>query len=117
MRIGRSGSILWLAQAISGIALTALLGLHMVANHFLVEGGLRTYDDVLAYLSHPAVFILEVIFLLIVVPHAFLGLRAILLDLGPGPRIRRLLDIVLISLGTAALMYGIFLFVALQSRI
>lgn len=117
MRIGLGSSILWLVQAISGFALTILLGLHMVANHFLIEGGLRTYQDVLAYLSHPIVFILEVIFLLIVVPHAFLGLRAILLDLGPGPRTKRFIDIALIILGTIALMYGIALFIALQGRI
>jgi succinate dehydrogenase hydrophobic anchor subunit len=89
----------------------------MVANHFVVEGGLRTYEDVLAYLSHPAVFVLEVIFLLVVVPHAFLGLRAILLDMGPNPRTTRLLDAVLAILGAVTLLYGIVLFVALQSRI
>jgi len=94
MRIGRSGSMLWLSQAISGFALTALLGLHMIANHFVVEGGLLTYQDVLAYLSNPAIFVLEVIFLLVVVPHAFLGLRAILLDLGPRPRTVRVMDAV-----------------------
>jgi succinate dehydrogenase / fumarate reductase membrane anchor subunit len=117
MRIGRGGGLAWIVQAISGFALTLLLGLHMVANHFVVEGGLRTYQDVLAYLSHPAVFILEVIFLLVVVPHAFLGLRAILLDMGPNPRTSRFLDAVFVILGTIILLYGIVLFVALQGRI
>ncbi len=117
MQIKRSGSILWLVQAISGFALTALLGLHMIANHFLVEGGLRTYQDVLVYLSHPAVFALEVAFLLVVVPHAFLGLRAILLDLGPKPGKQRVLDAFLAALGTATILYGIALFVMLQGRI
>jgi succinate dehydrogenase hydrophobic anchor subunit len=60
---------------------------------------------------------LEVVFLLVVVPHAFLGLRAILLDLGPKPRTMRVLDAVLVALGTATLLYGIGLFVVLQSRI
>jgi succinate dehydrogenase hydrophobic anchor subunit len=117
MRIRRNGSILWLIQAITGFALTMLLGLHMVANHFVVEGGLQTYRDVLAYLAHPAVFVLEVIFLLVVVPHAFLGLRAVLMDLGPKPRTQRRLDIMLTILGTAAVLYGIALFAALQARI
>jgi succinate dehydrogenase hydrophobic anchor subunit len=117
MQIGRSGSSLWLVQAISGLALTALLGLHMVANHFLIEGGLRTYQDVLAYLSNPVVFVVEVIFLLVVVPHAFLGLRAVLLDLGPKPKTMRVLDAVLLILGTATLLYGIALFVTLQARL
>ncbi len=117
MQIRRGGSMQWLVQAISGLALTALLGLHMVANHFVVEGGLRTYQDVLAYLSNPAVFALEVIFLLVVVPHAFLGLRAVLLDLGPKPKTMRVLDAVLIIMGTVTLLYGIGLFVVLQGRI
>jgi succinate dehydrogenase hydrophobic anchor subunit len=117
MQIKRSGGLQWLVQAISGFALTALLGLHMIANHFVVEGGLLTYQDVLTYLSNPVVFVLEVIFLLVVVPHALLGLRAILLDLGPKPKTVRVLDAVLIALGTATLLYGITLFVVLQSRI
>jgi succinate dehydrogenase hydrophobic anchor subunit len=117
MRRGDGSSVLWLVQAISGFALPILLGLHMIANHFVVEGGLRTYGDVLAYLSHPVVFALELIFLLVVVPHAFLGLRAVLLDLGPKPRTVRFLDATLILLGTATLLYGITLFVTLQGRI
>jgi succinate dehydrogenase hydrophobic anchor subunit len=117
MRRADASSLLWLAQAISGFALPVLLGLHMVANHFVVEGGLRTYSDVLAYLSHPAVFALELLFLLIVVPHAFLGLRAVLLDLGPKPRTMRFLDVGLIILGTATLLYGITLFVTLRSQL
>lgn len=117
MRIGRGGSFMWIVQAVSGFGLTALLTLHMVANHFVVEGGLRTYQDVLAYLSHPTVFILEIIFLLVVVPHAFLGLRAILIDLGPRPRTARFLDAVFVVLGTAMLLYGIALFTALRGRI
>jgi succinate dehydrogenase hydrophobic anchor subunit len=117
MQIKRSGGLQWLVQAISGFALTALLGLHMIANHFVVEGGLLTYQDVLTYLSNPVVFVLEVIFLLVVVPHALLGLRAILLDLGPKPRTVRVMDAVLVALGPAALLSGIGLFVVLQGRI
>jgi succinate dehydrogenase hydrophobic anchor subunit len=117
MQNRRSGGLLWLGQVVSGFALTALLTLHMIANHFLVEGGLRTYQDVLAYLSHPAIFVLEVIFLLVVVPHAFLGLRAVLLDLGPKPRTMRTLDTLLIIVGAAALLYGVTLFALLQSRL
>ncbi len=117
MRTGRNSGMPWLVQAISGLALVALLGLHMIANHFVVEGGLRTYEDVLDYLSTPAIFVLEVVFLLVVVPHAFLGLRAMLLDLGLKPRIQRILDIILGALGISASLYGIALFVTLQGRI
>jgi len=37
--------------------------------------------------------------------------------LGPKPRTVRVLDAVLIALGTATLLYGITLFVVLQGRI
>ena len=111
------GTGLWLLQVITGIGLVVLLGLHMIAHHFLVEGGLRTYQDVLTYIANPTVFLLEVIFLLVVIPHAFIGLRAILLDLGPSPRTSRILDVLLTVMASATLIYGVALFVVLQGRI
>ena len=49
-RAGRRGpaGALWLVQAISGLLLVLVLGLHMVAHHFVVEGGLRDYAQVRA---------------------------------------------------------------------
>ena len=117
MQNQRGGGALWLLQALTGFGLAVLLALHMIAHHFLVEGGLRTYQDVLAYIAHPVIFVLEVIFLLVVVPHAFLGLRAVLLDLGPSPRTTRIMDGVLIVTATATTIYGIALFVVLQGRV
>ena len=116
MQNQRGGGALWLLQALTGLGLIVLLGLHMIAQHFLVEGGLRTYQDVLAYIANPVVFILEVIFLLVVVPHAFLGLRAVLLDLGPSPRTTRILDGVLIIIASLTTIYGIALFIVLQGK-
>jgi succinate dehydrogenase hydrophobic anchor subunit len=117
MQRQRGGGGLWILQALTGLSLIVLLGLHMIAQHFLVEGGLRTYQDVLAYIAHPVVFMLEVVFLLVVVPHAFLGLRAVLLDLGPSPRITRILDGGLIIIASATTIYGIALFVVLQGQV
>ncbi|MGD8813570.1 MAG: hypothetical protein PVI78_03755 [Anaerolineales bacterium] len=117
MQNRRSGTWLWFLQVFTGFGLVLLLGLHMIAHHFLVEGGLRTYQDVLAYIANPMMFILEVIFLLVVIPHAFLGLRAIVLDLGPSPRIARFLDVALTVIASATLIYGVALFVVLQGLI
>jgi succinate dehydrogenase cytochrome b556 subunit len=97
----------WLGQAISGIMLVALLGLHWVAQHYLAASGLRTYSEVVAYLENPLVFLLELAFLVVVTYHALMGVRAILLDLGPGKRLTRLLDIGLILVGIATILYGI----------
>ncbi len=97
----------WLGQAISGTLLVALLGLHWVAQHYLAAGGLRMYSEVVAYLENPLVFLLELVFLFVVTYHALMGVRAILLDLGPGKRLTRLLDIGLLLVGIATILYGI----------
>ena len=97
----------WLGQAISGIVLVALLGLHWVAQHYLASGGLRTYSDVVAYLGNPLVLILEVAFLVVVTYHALMGVRAILLDLGPSEWLTQLLDIGLVLVGIATILYGV----------
>lgn len=105
---------LWLVQAISGLLLVSLLALHMIAHHFVVEGGLRTFDEVIAYVSNPIIFGLEVLFLIVVTVHALLGLRAIALDLAPRPATLRVVDGVLVILGAGALIYGLWLALALQ---
>lgn len=102
----------------TGIALLALVGVHMIAHHFVVEevGGLRTYRQVLAYVANPVIFVVESAFLIAVTAHALLGLRGVLLDLGPGPRARRRIDAALWALGIATVAYGLFLVGTLASR-
>jgi succinate dehydrogenase / fumarate reductase membrane anchor subunit len=109
------GGLLWLLQALSGALLILVLGLHMFAHHFVVEGGLRTYADVLAYISDPLVFVIELIFLLVVTIHAMLGLRAIIIDLEPGKGLLQVTNIGLSILGVLILAYGIWLALTLQS--
>lgn len=109
----RSGS-LWLVQAFSGLFLVALLGIHMIAHHFIVEGGLRDYQQVLDYVNNPIVFTLEVLFVILGVVHALLGVRAIITDLRPSPGALRAANWVLGIFGVAVIAYGIYLAVALQ---
>jgi succinate dehydrogenase hydrophobic anchor subunit len=108
----------WLATTLTGVALLILLGVHMVANHFVIHGvgGLRSYRQVLDYLSNPVIFAIESLFLLFVTIHAMLGLRGVILDLDPGPRMRRWIDTGLLVLGVATLAYGYFLLGTLASR-
>lgn len=108
----------WRFTVATGVALLALVGIHMVAHHFVVEevGGLRTYRQVLAYIANPVIFVVESAFLLTVTTHALLGLRSVLLDLGPGPRARRRIDAALWALGIATVAYGLFLVGTLASR-
>jgi succinate dehydrogenase hydrophobic anchor subunit len=105
----RLGSLNWLRQAVSGTAVFVLAGLHLTANHFIVAGGLRNFADVQAYLGHPAIRVLEALFLIVVSVHALLGVRSILLDFGLGTRLERRVTFVLAALGVATIVYGLWL--------
>lgn len=104
----------WIVQAITGLLLILLLGLHMIAHHFVVEGGLRTYADVLDYISNPIIFVLEVLFLIVVTPHAMLGLQSIIMDLGPSAKAERNIRWIVRILTVLIIIYGVWLAIALQ---
>jgi succinate dehydrogenase hydrophobic anchor subunit len=115
-RSSRSRSWRW--TAITGISLLVLVTIHMVAHHFTVDeiGGLRTYRDVLEYVSTPIIFVIECVFLVAVTAHAMLGLRSVLLDFGLSARWRRVVDRGLVVLGIATAAYGLVLISVLVSR-
>jgi succinate dehydrogenase / fumarate reductase, membrane anchor subunit len=99
----------WLWQVVTGIALVILLGLHLIANHFIAKGGLRDFADVLAYLRNPIFLVLEVLFLVVVTTHAMLGVRAILVDFGLSERAERRLSQALTAVGIVTVGYGLWL--------
>ncbi len=105
---------MWLVQVITGALLILLLGLHMIAHHYVVEGGLRTFRDVQDYISNPLIFTLEVLFLIVVTPHAMLGVLKIILDLGPSKSAERAILWVIRVITVAIIAYGIWLAVAIQ---
>jgi succinate dehydrogenase hydrophobic anchor subunit len=100
---------MWVAQAVSGLGLVGFVLLHWIAQHYIASGGLRSYADVVAYLEQPWLLALEISFLGVVTAHALLGVRAILLDLGPSPRLARLLNLGLFIAGIATVWYGVSL--------
>ena len=100
-------TVAWLWQAITGIGLVVLLGLHMVANHFIARGGLRDYAAVAAYLRNPIILGLEILFLVCVTTHALLVVRAILLDFGLSNRAEQILTRVLKWIGVLTVSYGL----------
>ncbi len=112
-RRDRSGSF-WLVQALSGLVLVILLGTHMIAHHYIVEGGLRDYEQVLDYVSNPVIFTLEVLFVILGVAHALLGVRAIVTDMRPSAGTLRVVNWILAAFGIVAIAYGVYLAVALQ---
>ncbi len=106
-RARRPGTWIW--QALSGIGLLVLLTLHMIANHFVREGGLQTYQDVIDYLSNPLIIVLEVAFLAVVTYHALLGVRAIFTDLGLSDQTMTTINRILTVLGVIMVAWGVFL--------
>jgi succinate dehydrogenase cytochrome b556 subunit len=100
-------------QVISGAALLVLLGLHMVAQHFIVPTGLRFYEDVIAWLRNPAMIVVEVAFLVVVTYHALVGVRAILFDFGFSERTERRITLLLWVVGIVTVVYGVALFAAI----
>ena len=104
-----NASMGWFLQAVSGLLLILVLGLHMVANHFVVEGGLQTYQDVINYLSNPLIFVIETIFLIVVSVHAMLGVRALIFDLGISEQAGKRVTAVLAVLVVAIVGYGLIL--------
>jgi succinate dehydrogenase hydrophobic anchor subunit len=105
---GRSSGT-WLWQALSGIGLLILLGLHMIAQHFVAAGGIRSFQDVLAYIRNPLIIVLELVFLAVVTYHALLGVRAIVADLGLTRRQESTINRILTVLGVVMVAWGGYL--------
>lgn len=113
----KQGGLGWLGQAASGILLLILLGLHMIAHHFVVKGGLRGYQDVMAYISNPLIATIELIFLVVVTYHAMIGLRSVLFDLGLSKSQEKWVTRSVTALGVVMVAYGVWLMSTLLSRI
>jgi succinate dehydrogenase membrane anchor subunit len=111
-------TLVWRATASSGVALVVLITVHMVAHHFVVQGtgGLRSDRQVLEYVANPAIFTIELLFLVAVTVHAMLGLRGVLFDLATGVRARAWISRALVVLGVVTVAYGVALIVTLASR-
>jgi succinate dehydrogenase hydrophobic anchor subunit len=101
----------WVCQVLTGALLLALLGVHLIAQHFVVStsGGLRNYAQVADYLGDPVILVIESTFLVVVAWHAMLGVRSILFDLGFGPTGRRRITWLVCSIGAATVGYGFWL--------
>jgi succinate dehydrogenase hydrophobic anchor subunit len=105
---GRGGSLAWISQVISGV--------HIVMQHFVVKGGLRDYAQVVSYLANPVVLAVEILFVIVLVWHAMLGLRAVLLDFGFGRRGQALITRGVVVLGAVTAGYSFWLIATLAAR-
>jgi succinate dehydrogenase hydrophobic anchor subunit len=99
----------FVGQVVSGVALLFLLGLHMIAQHFIVPRGLRDFEEVIDWLGNPVMIAIEVAFLVVVTYHALIGVRAVLFDFGFSDRGVRRITNVLWVVGIATIVYGVAL--------
>jgi succinate dehydrogenase hydrophobic anchor subunit len=100
---------LWLAKLVTGALVFTLIIVHIIVNHLVASNGLLNYADVVTYLSNPGIALMESCFVVIVVAHALLGLRSVLLDLNPSQALMRGIDWLFGLVGLAASVYGIWL--------
>jgi succinate dehydrogenase hydrophobic anchor subunit len=107
---------IWLLKIVTGVLVIALLFTHLVVNHLVASEGLLTYQEVVAYLSNPWVAVMEMSFLVIVVSHALVGTRSIILDLNPSRSMLRLLDGLFTLVGIASVVYGVWLIQVIISQ-
>ena len=101
------GAWLWLFKSLSGAIIVIILGVHYVVNHLIGQNGLLTYHEVVSYYKNPIIPIMEIIFLVLVVPHALIGLRSILLDLRPSRKMLQTINWILMIVGVAAIARGL----------
>jgi len=113
---GRGGTTAWILQVVSGVLLVVLLGVHIVTQHFVVKGGLRDYAQVVSYLSNPVVLAVESLFVVVLIWHAMLGLRAVLLDFGFGGRGQALIIRGVIVLGAVTAAYSFWLIATIAAK-
>jgi succinate dehydrogenase hydrophobic anchor subunit len=106
---------IWFIKQASGGLVFLVILVHLVVNHLVAAGGLLTYSDVIRYFSHPWVVVMEIFFLIVVVGHSLLGLRSILLDFNPTAAFLRVTDFVFVILGSAAVLYGVWLALTIAS--
>lgn len=109
-------SWLWLVKIIAGLLVIFMLGLHFIVNHLLAPNGLLSYAEVVSYYKIPIIPIIEVIFLITVITHAFIGLRSIILDLNPSQTVLRWVNVLLVLLGAVCIFYGTWLVIVITGR-
>jgi succinate dehydrogenase cytochrome b556 subunit len=106
-------SLAWIGQAVSGVLLIVILLLHMYFQHFAAQG-LLDAGGVVAHVSSPLIFALEILFVVVVTYHALLGIRAVVFDLNLNESARRNITLGLTVLGVATVAYGVILAVLIR---
>ncbi|MET1124609.1 MAG: succinate dehydrogenase [Archaeoglobaceae archaeon] len=98
----------WLLQILTGIAMVFLVTFHFLTTH-AVEGALEYEKVAERFVVYSPIY---VALLLVVVFHAFNGLRAILLDTSFWAKRKRATDVISLLLMLLAISAGAYVFTA-----
>lgn len=107
-------SLAWIGQAVSGILLVVIVLLHLIFHHF--QAGLLSAGEVVAHVTSPAIFTLEILFVLVVTYHALLGIKAVIFDLQLSDAARQRIAMVLTVIGVITVVYGVILAFLIRSQ-
>lgn len=109
------GFWLWFIKILSGLLVIAILITHLIVNHFVAQNGLLSWQDVVNYYQNPIIPLMEIAFVTIVVSHALIGLRSIILDLKPSRSVLTFVNWLFSIVGVVSVVYGIWLITVIVS--
>lgn len=96
--------VMWLLQAITGIAMLFLITVHFLTTHTAHE--MLSYENAVARLKSAEYRAFYFLLLLFVAFHAFNGLRAIMLDTEGGMRRKKAVNAAVFLIALVVFCYG-----------
>jgi succinate dehydrogenase/fumarate reductase cytochrome b subunit len=107
---------LWFLQRVTGAGLIVLLLIHVVVNHYFniseaekdILPGLVVFSDVADRFKTAGYWVIDIFLLSFVLYHGLNGIRNIALDYGARGAIESAVTAVLLAIGVAAFIFGIF---------
>jgi succinate dehydrogenase/fumarate reductase cytochrome b subunit len=107
---------LWFLQRVTGAGLIVLLLIHFIVNHYLniseaekgILPGLVVFSNVADRFKTAGYWVIDIFLLSFVLYHGLNGIRNIALDYGARGAIERGVTAVLLAIGVAAFIFGIF---------
>lgn len=98
---------LWRWQRTSALILLPLVAFHILYQYFFADPHAITYGLVSARLNLLLFLAIDILLLLSVLTHAFLGLRSILMDYAPSAVFARRGTLVILALLGITILYGV----------
>ncbi|MDD3095973.1 MAG: hypothetical protein WC372_01310 [Candidatus Neomarinimicrobiota bacterium] len=90
--------VFWLLRQLSAVTLFAFAAVHIGVVLYKLDRPLL-YEDIRSLLSHWGWMLFYAFLIFLVISHAYMELWRVLTDRNPSPRYKRILRIVLLSLG------------------